>query len=210
MSKGIDTHRGNQQMTRPVDDAPFTDLEIASLRQMFWDSSYKVYLILDRARAPEVGELIASAICKHQTLYGGKLAERLEEFGPELLEIDEKQPVTKTFATKGWGQAWGVVVLSRYDFDSVRNLLRRLLGVELPDGGKALFRFYDPRVLRTFLPTCNKEERESFFGNVIHSFFLEDSTGELSLEFTAANTVRSRPPLRFLFEEEHPATQTQT
>jgi hypothetical protein len=193
-------------MTRPVDDAPFTENEITSLCQLFWDSSYKVYLILDRARAPEIGALIASATCKHQTLYGGKLAESLEEFGPELLEIDETQPITRTFATKGWRQAWGVFVLSRYDFETVRNQLRRLLGVELPDGGKALFRFYDPRVLRTFLPTCTKEERSSFFGNVIHSYVLEDSTGEISLEFTA-NTVCSHPPLQFLFKDEHPETQ---
>lgn len=193
-------------MASPVDDAPFAENEISTLRQLFWESSYKVYLILDRARAPEIGALIATATCKHQTLYGGKLAERLEEFGPELLEIDKTQPIARAFATMGWEQAWGVVVLSRYDFDSVRNLLRRLLGVELPDGGKALFRFYDPRVFRTFLPTCTKEERSSFFGNVIHSYVLEDSTGEMSLEFTA-NSVHSHPPLRFLFSEERPETQ---
>jgi len=170
------------------------------MRDLFWNSNLKVYAILDRARDNLIGEFVAASSCRHQSLYGGKLAERLEEFGPVLVELKEGNPLTQTLATKGEGQAWGILVLSRFDFDSVRNLLRRLLGVEMPDGGKALFRFYDPRVLRSFLPTCQKEEREIFFGNIIHSYLIESPDEDSQLEFTHSGTVSAHPPIRYLFD----------
>lgn len=170
------------------------------MRDLFWNSNLKAYAILDRARNNLIGDLIAASSCRHQSLYGGKLAERLEEFGPVLVELQENHPFTHTLATKGEGQSWGIFVLSRFEFDSVRNLLRRLLGVEMPDGGKALFRFYDPRVLRTFLPTCQKEEREMFFGNIIHSYWTESPDEDLQLEFIHSGIATTHPPIRCLFD----------
>ena len=187
-------------MTPKNPNEPFSIAAINAMRNLFWNSNLKVYAILDRARDNLIGELVAAASCRHQSLYGGKLAERLEEFGPVLVELQEDHPFTHTIATKGEGQAWGILVLSRFEFDSVRNLLRRLLGVEMPDGGKALFRFYDPRVLRTFLPTCQKEEREMFFGNIIHSYFIESPEKDSQMEFTQSGTMTLHPPIRYLFD----------
>jgi hypothetical protein len=62
----------------------------------------------------------------------------------------------------------------------VRKHLRRLLMVKLDDGGRRLyFRFYDPRVLRAFLPTCSVRQDEEMFGDRdIHSFLVEGEQGE--------------------------------
>jgi len=44
--------------------------------------------------------------------------------------------------------------------------LRRFLTVRTEKGKKLLFRFYDPRVLRLYLPTCTSTELNTFFGPV--------------------------------------------
>jgi len=44
--------------------------------------------------------------------------------------------------------------------------LQRFLLVLLPDGNKWFFRYYDPRILQVYLPTCQPVELEEFFGPV--------------------------------------------
>jgi uncharacterized protein DUF4123 len=64
-----------------------------------------------------------------------------------------------------------------------------------PDVNPVYFRYYDPRVLRVFLPTCNTQELAAVFGPV-KSFVLEDddpntmlilshSSGTLQVQKTA-------------------------
>jgi hypothetical protein len=54
-----------------------------------------------------------------------------------------------------------------------------------------LFRYYDPRVLRSYLPTCTPEELAQVFGP-IHSFVMESAEGAC-IEFSrAAGQLRKR------------------
>ena len=48
----------------------------------------------------------------------------------------------------------------------MRTHFRRFLLVEAPDGDSWYFRFYDPRVLERFLPTCDAAQLTDFFGPV--------------------------------------------
>jgi len=44
------------------------------------------------------------------------------------------------------------------------------------------FRFYDPRVMRVFLPTCTPEDTTQFFGP-IQNYLVEDESPEQLLRF---------------------------
>jgi len=46
----------------------------------------------------------------------------------------------------------------------MRQHFRRFITVHDESGKPLLFRYYDPRVLRTFLPTCNAKELAEIFG----------------------------------------------
>jgi hypothetical protein len=46
------------------------------------------------------------------------------------------------------------------------------------------FRFYDPRVLRIFLPTCNAQEVFQFFGPVVNSYLAENDDANILLQFS--------------------------
>jgi hypothetical protein len=50
------------------------------------------------------------------------------------------------------------------ELDAVRRHLRGFLIVHDPDGKPLYFRYYDPRVLRVFLSTCNAAELQEMFG----------------------------------------------
>jgi hypothetical protein len=68
--------------------------------------------------------------------------------------------------------------------------------VKTEDGKELYFRFYDPRVLRVFLPTCSPRETTGFFGP-IKSFLLEDDPPQTLLRFTdrAEGAQRTAVPL---------------
>ena len=49
-----------------------------------------------------------------------------------------------------------------------------------------LFRYYDPRVLRVYLPTCNFDELQTVFGPVMH-FIQEGEVPTELLRFQLTN-----------------------
>lgn len=72
----------------------------------------------------------------------------------------------ETVVRDGWGKSWGVYLTSARPFDEVRKHLRQFLMAQLRGGKQVYFRFYDPRVLRAFLPSCTPEESVRFFGPI--------------------------------------------
>jgi hypothetical protein len=56
--------------------------------------------------------------------------------------------------------------------------LRKFLIVQSEEGKEMYFRYYDPRVLRVFLPTCEPAQLKEFFGP-IEAFLAENEQGLL-------------------------------
>jgi hypothetical protein len=51
-----------------------------------------------------------------------------------------------------------------------------------PAGKRLMFRYYDPRVLRVYLPTCTAAELRAIFG-LVERFWMEDEQSDRVLEF---------------------------
>jgi len=132
-----------------------------------------LYAILDAARDIKILQLLRQAGPEHQSLYEGAQAEDLAEVAPYLVRLPRDSPLLKTWESEGRTNSWGVFLTCDLPLVELRKHLRRFLTVKLPGGETALFRFYDPRVLRLFLPTTEKEEAVDFFGPV-KSFLVED------------------------------------
>jgi hypothetical protein len=146
-----------------------------------------LYAILDAARDPLVLARLSGCGEEHQSLYEGPKAARNADVAPYLVALPPGTPFLETLARDGWGQSWGVYLTCGRPFREVRKQLRRSLTVETEGGKKLLFRFYDPRVLRVFLPTCTPEESAEFFGP-IEAFLVEGESPTTLLAFT-----RDRP-----------------
>ena len=48
--------------------------------------------------------------------------------------------------------------------------------VQLPSGEMVYFRYYDPRVLQVYLPTCRRDEIKIIYGPVLR-YIAEDARG---------------------------------
>ncbi len=143
-----------------------------------------LYAVLDAARDEQVLPFLYGAGAQYQSLYEGLRGEELALVAPYLVAFPEGAASLDELVSDAWGQSWGVFLRSPASFRDTRRHLRRLLRAELDDGQRVLFRFYDPRVLRAYLPTCTGEEARQMFGPITH-YAVEGRRGETAIRFRA-------------------------
>ncbi|MDX2152275.1 MAG: DUF4123 domain-containing protein [Bryobacteraceae bacterium] len=157
-----------------------------AVRDLLWPpdlpSRMNVYAIVDGARSPKVFEAVLRTYQEKCCLFAGDLPWQLEQAAPHLVQLDPEEAFTRVVLQQGWGNSWGVFFRSETSFTRLRKHLRRFLRVRDERGKWMLFRYYDPRVLRVYLPTCNAAELETVFGP-IDCFITEDSDASRALEF---------------------------
>jgi hypothetical protein len=142
-----------------------------------------VFALLDGARDDRVLDLLRNSGERYQSLYEGTQGRELDNWAPYLVELPKDSRLLLWLLHEGWGKSWGVCLTSGATFLEMRRHFRHFLLVDGEDGKQAYFRFYDPRVLRLFLPTCSPQERREFFGPV-SSYFAEDDTQTNLVQFS--------------------------
>lgn len=129
--------------------------------ELFDDYANQVYVVQDACDAPEVVENVRSREDESVSLYSGKAWSDYRDIGPYLLKADEEllRQVVE------WGdRPWGFLLITAVDLSQVRHHLRRFLTVIDPQGDRLYFRFYDPRVLLSYLHSCTPTEVSRFLG----------------------------------------------
>ena len=143
--------------------------------------STSVWAILDGARDDRIYFALRTYGLDYRCLYSGRLSWEMEAAAPYLLEVAPSYKFTSRLIEMGWGQSWGVFVRIG-DPSNLRHHLRGFLRVRDESGRILLFRYYDPRVLRTYLPTCRPDELRTVFGP-ISSYLVEAEDGRSLIEF---------------------------
>jgi hypothetical protein len=131
-----------------------------------------LYALLDAAREPRVVSFLEGLPETSDSLYEGEKAVELAPYAPYLVEIPGDSPLAGDLGATAFGKSYCVFLTAWASFEDVRKHFRHFLMVETEDGKEVYFRFYDPRVLRVFLPSCTPEEAKRFFGP-IRSFWVE-------------------------------------
>jgi hypothetical protein len=206
-----------------------------------------LYAILDAARSPDIYKLLAEAReearksreaqspggasptfqppaagmldggAQYESLYEGQSKAELTLFAPYLVSLPPWSKLLEKLVSKGWGKSWGIYLTCNLPFQEVRHHFRQFLMVNMPEGDQVYFRFYDPRVLRLFLPACSEQEISYFFGPVSR-FVTEDKKPETLLEFVRrqagvklnvwplapSETVAARAPAALPLEKTQP------
>lgn len=147
------------------------------------------YVILDAARVDSEMQKAKLLCADNVSLYKGEVALKLDTVAPFLFHFGGQNGKFKNwFAHNGWGNSWGVFIESGYPIEEVQGHLRRFLMVRMEDTGKQVyFRYYDPRVLRVFLPTCDTSQIREFFGYTIKTFICESEQPEHALVYSIKN-----------------------
>ena len=131
-----------------------------------------VYAVLDAARDERIPRRVEGYLDQKACLYEGNLTRELLNAAPHLLHLFRDDRFCRQLLDEGWGQSWGVFVLAPTSLISLRRHFRKFMVVRGPTGSRLIFRWYDPRVLRTYLPTCRPDELRTVFGP-IHAFVVE-------------------------------------
>jgi hypothetical protein len=147
------------------------------------DSGSQIYTILDAARHEYIYMAIVQFIHQCRCLYGDRIPEVLAKASPYLVSLQPGDDFTNWLISKGWGNSWGIFLESTASSEELRRHFRELLRAKTETGRELFFRYYDPRVFRAYLPTCNEVETGIFFGPV-HSFLLEDEDANILLKYS--------------------------
>jgi hypothetical protein len=145
------------------------------------------YAILDGARNELLlGQLHGDDAPRWRCLFAGELEPDMAAVAPYLVELEPDAPWTKRLLGEGWGQNFGIFLTSELALPPLWRHLRNQVRVYGPDLEPLFFRFYDPRVLRGWLPTCDARQLAEFFGPV-RFFFAEDEEPSRALAWTLAD-----------------------
>jgi pSer/pThr/pTyr-binding forkhead associated (FHA) protein len=139
-----------------------------------------LFAVLDAARSDRTLTLLRESVETYRSLYEGTEGDALEHVAPHLVELPRGSALLGRLVREGWEKRWGIFIEWPRSFKELRTHLRRFLMVADADTRERFyFRFYDPVVLRKFLPTCTPKQRAELFGE-IGAFLVEGGRGGVS------------------------------
>ena len=146
---------------------------------LFTYPDHNVFAIIDGASANGLQSQLKINPCESCCLFSGELPPELHKAAPFLIKFEHPDPLL-AWLLQGWGKHYGIyaTVVKTIGFKAVRKHFRTFLLVDAPDQSKMYFRYYDPRILRVYLPTCNPDEAKIVFGPV-HSYICEGEQNQV-------------------------------
>jgi len=145
------------------------------------DQGKQIYAILDAASKPEIPKQLWRFNAEYTSLYKDEPEEKYDDVAPYLVNLsgDGGKPgaLMEWVFEECWGGGNAIFFEANADSHSLLAHFQRFTLVVNEAGKGMLFRFYDPRVLRVYLPTCTPEELKYIFGPDIHAFFMENEDG---------------------------------
>ena len=101
--------------------------------------------VLDCARDPSLYPELLRHAAEKQCLFEDSPHE-VTMVAPWLVRLPEGSPLLDRWRREGTGGYWGMLFRSEEPIGAIRRELRKRLMVTLPDGRRAVYRFFDPRL----------------------------------------------------------------
>jgi hypothetical protein len=125
----------------------------------------ELYAIVDCARDRRIFDLVHDALFP-MCLFTTAVLSPIGRNAPYLLPVEHADRLMNAWRTVGAGQNWGLFVRSSLQQARLRQRLRTFNLCRLPNGKTVLFRWWDPRVFRVYLPSCPSEDLSLWFDGV--------------------------------------------
>jgi hypothetical protein len=123
------------------------------------------YAVIDTAQDPALYPLVLKTP-GHQCLISGDVPPALAATLPYVVRLRTGEPLGDAWRDHAAGRNWGLLIESTSREDALRTHFKKFLNAMLPDGELVLFRFYDPRVFRTFFRSATAEELAPWFKGI--------------------------------------------
>ena len=150
-------------------------------KTLFSDPALSVYAILDGASIPELLSRFSRFKAEHICLYRGEQTADMAKVSPYLVALPAESELTDWILSL-IGTHPGIFARTPASMREMRQHLRKFLMVYDATSNPVYFRYYDPRVLNTYLATCDKEKEKTLFGPITH-FFAENEAGDQLISY---------------------------
>jgi Domain of unknown function (DUF4123) len=124
-----------------------------------------VYAVLDGAMVRQLPDYLEDNDADFACLFPEESDPLVLTRAPYLVRVEPGDAIFGWILQEGWGRNWGMFTAVPRDtpFEDVLDHFREFLQVRLPDGRIVFFRFYDPRVQRLFLKSCDAAQAAQLF-----------------------------------------------
>lgn len=150
-----------------------------------------LYAIIDASRQPMMIPAALEAIASRVScLYSGNA---LREFGDNAAWVVELLPSESTLhwlLQQGFNKRWAIFASSRLELAPFVRHLKKFTVVNNERGETLFFRFYDPHVLRQYLPMFDDQQTTSFFRGIDDVFFEDTSRENTIVKFSLSDESR--------------------
>jgi hypothetical protein len=153
--------------------ATLTRTDVNKIQEQLWQVNTAgkppiVYVILGGARDKQIERILREGSLRSVCLIEGRLIYSLAVVAPYIVRLEQGHPQTFEIIQKGWGNSWGIFATAYppASFLGIRQNCKKIAKVNLPDNKQVFFRYYDPRVMRPYLPTCTADEAKQVFGDI--------------------------------------------
>jgi hypothetical protein len=135
----------------------------------------RLYALLDGLQYEEhTGQQLQRAAGTNHALFDDTDDAPLAHAGPWLCEVPQHPQHIDAFAALERERPAVSWLITAMDLEGLTQCLRLKLNAELPDGRRALVRFYDPRVLGHLFTVMDAPQRAQFFHLIDEWHFLHN------------------------------------
>lgn len=131
-----------------------------------------IYCILDGASDKSIYPMLKGSKWEYKCLYkknvhfeGERMIDELAATAPYLLKLDPEKMSIDSILRERIGKNQMILFESSAPMEELLDHCSSMLKAMDEDGKVINFRYYDPRILRVYLPTCTDEEIYIFFGD---------------------------------------------
>ena len=143
---------------------------------LFSDPEQSVYAVLDGASFSNLPAELTHHKAEYVCLYRGELEADIAIVAPYLVSLPPGANITPWVLKQIGRNNPGIFIHTRVPVYELRKHLRTFLMIKDVNDQQVYFRYYDPRVLRSYIPSCNAEEKKTLFGPISH-YFVENKEG---------------------------------
>jgi hypothetical protein len=154
------------------------------LNQHLFSKVARIFAVLDGAQIPDLRMKLYEMKPVHYCLMTGDLKPDMQEVAPYMVRLLPNTPFSDWLLSECWGKNWGIFAQTKETVLEMRKHFSSLLTVYDDTGNPMTFRYYDPRVWRKFLPTCEASEVKTLFGKV-DTILVESEDKESLIQYQA-------------------------
>jgi hypothetical protein len=156
---------------------------------LFEEKELKSYAIIDAAKEGSIPYFLEGMKANFGPLLQGDEAKRLAQVAPYLVGLKKGSDVSDWYLEKLYGNSIGFVLKTNWSIEGLIQFWARKVKTRIPSTEeKGFFRYYDPNVLRVYLPILEEDNDLIEFMGPTNSILVEAQNPEHLLVYRQIET----------------------